>query len=130
MLFVQFGCKLGAKTQRGQRSSDGSCLRLLDEIREAGCLLRLRPGAYSTLAIFDHSTEDDEAICSFAHLLVAILLFIPSIYLFFGLTIKIEVQHLSLDDTFWMLLTEPDETPLHRQVISKAIFGLDLHDMF
>ena len=64
-------------------------------------LQALREGrTYTTFAVLDDSAEDHEALRVFDNLFVLILLFIPGVDFFFGLAVRIEVQHLGLNDTF------------------------------
>ena len=61
--------------------------------------------------------------------LIDLFLFIPNIYLFLGLTIKVKMKHLSLNTAIWTLFAEPDEAPLHRQIVPQPVSALQLDDM-
>ena len=60
---------------------------------------------------------------------IDLFLFIPDIHLFLGLTVEVKVKHLRLNAAIGALLAEPDEAPLHRQIVPQPVSALQLDDM-
>src|SRR5207248_5627517 len=60
---------------------------------------------------------------------IDLFLFIPGIHLFLGLTVEVKVKHFRLNAAIGALLAEPDETPLHGQIVPQPVSALQLYDM-
>src|SRR5260221_9767272 len=112
-----------------KRPPYGSCLSFLHEIIEiyhALCLSGTGPPAF---AISDNRSIPGVALCHFQHFLTAPGLGVPCGDFRFTLTVIIDFKLFGINRPLRAQQSEPDEPPLHREIVFLAILARDLDKM-